>query len=127
MRDASVRISGSIAKDAAADARSQGGLAAIVAPTIKARRDRYPVVEMGGSKRLPRSGDGWRRKRSSRAQSVGDVIFGSEFGGGARKTTRQFRPHRGTIGYFFYPAVRSGQDEALEQWLDALQSALDRI
>lgn len=37
------------------------------------------------------------------------TIFGAEFGGGARKTTRQFPPWRGSgggAGYFVYPTIR---------------------
>jgi hypothetical protein len=49
------------------------------------------------------------------------TIFGAEFGGGARKTTRQFQPWRGSgggAGYFVYPTIRgsaadvSGQVES---------------
>jgi hypothetical protein len=51
------------------------------------------------------------------------MALGTEFGGQRRKTTMQFRPHRGREGYFFWPSVRSHSDEIKKKW-DAL---LDRL
>jgi hypothetical protein len=109
MRKASQEIAQDIATRAASAARQQGGVARHVAPSIKAKRDRYPVVVLGGTQRL------------------GGPALGAEFGGGARPRTRQFQPHRGTRGYFMFPTVRDRSDEALKSWLDALQKSLDAI
>lgn len=45
---------------------------------------------------------------------------GSEFGGGARPTTRQFPPYRGKRGYFLYPSMRANASRLNEIWDDAM-------
>jgi hypothetical protein len=108
MRKASQDIAQDIATAASGMARSQGGVASHVAPSIKAKRDRYPVIVLGGGR-------------------LGGPAYGAEFGGGARPRTRQFEPHRGTRGYFMFPTVRDRSDEAMGAWLKALQKSLDAI
>lgn len=128
LRDASQAIADKVAKDAAGAATSQGGLAAIVAPTIRSGRDRVPVVKMGSSARLPTSGDGWTRQRLGQRQTIGDVIWGAEFGGGKRPTTRQFLPWRGNdtgAGYFLWPTVRGDRDFIEKEYGDAILDAID--
>jgi hypothetical protein len=127
LRKASARIAKGIADEAAGRARGVGGVAALVAPTIRAGRDRVPLVKMGGPGRLPTAGDGWERTRDGSRQTVGDVIWGAEFGGGARSTTLQFMPHKGTIGYFLWPTVRDRSDETQEAYGEALQAALEDV
>ncbi len=92
LRDRSVVIAAKVADDARANARGQGGVAALVAPTIRSTRDRVPKVSMGSAKRLPPR-DG--KPRSGPNQTVGNLIWGAEFGGGGKPTTRQFKPWRG--------------------------------
>lgn len=53
LRHASVDIAQAVAQEAADTARGEGGVASLVAPTIRATRDRVPVVKMGGATRLP--------------------------------------------------------------------------
>lgn len=127
LRDASVDIAADIASEASGRARSQGGAASLVAPSIRATRDRVPVVKMGGSTRLPASGNGWARSRGGARQTIGDVIWGAEFGGGARPTTLQFQPHRGRTGYFLWPTVRDNNRDIHERYSDALLKALEAI
>jgi hypothetical protein len=130
LRDASQVIAGRIADDAAGRARSLGGLAALVAPTIRSGRDRVPVVRMGDSSRLPLSGNGWERDRSGSRQTVGDIIWGAEFGGGARSTTQQFQPWRGSgdgAGYFLWPTVRDDREFIRDEYSDALLDALKEM
>jgi hypothetical protein len=101
-----------------------GGVARLVAPSVKVGRDRVPAVKMGGSTRLPpRNG----KPRKGGRQTVGDVWAGAEFGGGARARTRQFRPHRGTVGYFLWPAVRQDSDRIQRTYSAALDDALQAI
>jgi hypothetical protein len=117
VRDASVRVADRVSGIAASRARSLPGVAKHVAPSIRAKRDRVPVIQMGGSARLPSGG------------RVGDVIWGAEFGGGRRKTTRQFAPWRGSgdgSGYFLYPTVRDNYDEAMEEYGRAVVAAVDK-
>lgn len=122
LRDASVGIAGKVASNAASRARAQGGAAALVAPSIKATRDRVPVVKMGGSARI---GD-----RKGTNQTVGNLIWGAEYGGGSRPRTRQFPPWRGAgsgAGYFLWPAVREDNAYIKEQYSMALLDALEAI
>ena len=118
LRDASQEIAGEVADKARAKASGMGGAAAKVAPTIKARRDRVPVVAMGSKKRIERG-------RSGDRQTVGDLIWGAEFGGRGRNTTQQFLPHRGQDGYFLWPAVREA--DIGERYSEALLDALNKI
>jgi len=125
LRVAAKAIAVDIAQEAQGRARGQGGLAALVAPTIKAARDRVPVIRMGGSGKLPESGSDWSRDRNGSRQTIGDVIWGAEFGGQKRATTMQFLPHKGTVGYFLWPTVRDRSDEMQDRYSEALMDALE--
>ena len=128
LRDASQKIAAKVAEDAADRARGQGGLAAIVAPTIRSGRDRVPVIRMGNSTPLPTQGNGWQRTRTGNRQTIGDVIWGAEFGGGRR--TPQFKPWRGNdtgAGYFLWPTVRDDRRYIADEYSDALNDALQEI
>lgn len=115
LRDASQEIADDVAQSARRKASTIGGVAAKVAPTIRAKRDRIPVVQMGGSKKI----------RDGANQTVGNVIWGSEFGGQGRPRTMQFLPHRGKDGYFLWPSVR--ETDIGERYSDALMDALNKI
>lgn len=128
MRAANQAIATDIARSAEGGARIQGGVAGMLATHVKAVKDRYPTVQLGDEKRLPTSGSGWSRRRSGKGQRANDLWKGAEFGGGPPRTPQLAgHPHLGTRGYFFYPAVRDNQDDALRRWTDALQKALDAI
>lgn len=135
--------------------RAQGAAttpqARLAARSLKARRDRVPVIVAGGSKRLPVGGRK-RRGPDLARQTFGDVFFGAEFGGsrgsiaalaGAgvgestayrsggrtrysvnRGSTRQFPPHRGRQGYWLYPTIRDMNAEITTRYFDALDRAL---
>lgn len=127
LRDASKDIASKIATDAQRRANAEGGIAAIVAPTIRASRDRVPVVRMGGSQKLPESGDGWEHGRDGSRQTIGDIIWGAEFGALAYT---QFEPWRGNdtgAGYFLWPAVRQDSDWIQDRYSAALDDALQAI
>ena len=125
LRTASGEIAQFVVEDAQAGAMHVGGVARLVAPSIKVGRDRVPAVKMGGSTRLPVTST--RRSRKGSRQTVGDIWAGSEFGGGARATTHQFKPHRGKVGYFLWPAVRQDSDRIQRTYSEALDDALQRI
>jgi hypothetical protein len=101
-------IAADLADDARAAALSDSPQAALIAPSIKVRKDRVPVVVAGGTMRVnPTRAAGKTGAAKKRTQpTAGSIFFGAEFGGRRRPTTQQFRPHRGTRGYFFYPVVR---------------------
>jgi hypothetical protein len=116
IRDASKAIAEHVADKAAGRARDMGGPAGLVADSIKATRDRVPVVKMGGAKRI---------RPGSPTQTIGNLIWGAEFGGRARPRTQQFLPHKGTTGYFLWPTVRGDRDYIMERYSGALLDALN--
>jgi hypothetical protein len=118
LRDASEEIAADVARVASSRAMGLGGPASIVAPTIRGTRDRVPVVKMGSAKRI---------RKGSASQTIGNLIWGAEFGGGARPTTQQFSPHLGTTGYFLWPTVREMNDEIRKEYSEALDKALEAI
>lgn len=127
LRDVSKELSSRIADRARERALDVGGVLKLVAPSIRARRDRVPTVALGGNTPLPVSGEGWERSRSGARQTVGDVVFGAEFGGRGRPRTMQFLPHLGTIGYAVWPTVRDMDDEILAEYSEGLRVALERV
>lgn len=127
LRDAAQGIAEDIARKAQARAQAEGGVAALVAPTIRAGRDRVPLVRMGSSAKLPESGPGWERDRGGDRQTIGDVMWGAEFGA---IRWLQFEPWRGNgtgAGYFLWPTVRGESDAIGERYSDALLSALEDV
>jgi hypothetical protein len=120
LRDAAQGIANDVVPIAQARARgvANRGYGIYVAPTIKAARDRVPVIKMGGTKRI--------RKGSSR-QTVGDLIWGMEFGGRARDRTMQFLPHLGQTGYALWPTIRDLSPDIGDRYSEALADALESI
>jgi len=102
--------------------------ALLVADTVRATRDRLPTVTIGGSKRAP-----IRRATSfsSPAPTVGEILFGNEFGGdrnafgnlnafpngGYRFPKRTDRLGRGNEGYWIFPTVRRLQPRITAEWV----------
>lgn len=126
LRTASVAIAADVAGEARGRAMRVGGVARHVAPTIVGTRDRVPVIRMGSNTRLPST----NRNRAGDRQTVGDVIFGAEFGGGRRPTTHQFsdwRGRAGAAGYFLWPAVRANSDDIRQRYSQALLDALQKV
>lgn len=105
LRVAALEISKEIAAAAAASGRREGSQAALVATTVKARRDRVPVVAAGGTRRLGRN-----RKPAYK------LLFGSEFGADRYE---QFRPHIGRGSYWFFRTIEDEQVEIAARWLEA--------
>lgn len=119
LRDASKEIAAGIASKARAKATGLGGVAKHVAPTIRATRDRVPVVRMGGSQRLP----AWpgRPRRGSR-QTVGDIMYGAEFGS---RRYPQFPPVT-RPGRFLWRVVEDESSSITDAYGDALMRAVDK-
>lgn len=127
LRDESQDIANDVANKAKSRAMGVSKMyATYVAPTIRARRDRVPVIAIGGKKKI-------RTSKGSTRQTVGDLLFGAEFGGGAFKNTRpdkgwtgstyQFLPHLGTTGYALWPTIRQELPDIMDRWADALYDA----
>lgn len=90
-----------------------GGVAPYVAASV--RVDGATVV-VGSEAPLP----------SGRA-TVGDVLFGAEFGSDA---FAQFQPWRGAgdgAGYFIWPTVDAESGQLRDAWSEALADALDKV
>ena len=118
-----VRVSSKeIAEEEAGRIRSAAGgsgdvVSAAVGATVRARSDRLPSIVGGGARRL---------QQLSGKPRLSDVFFGAEYGGGKRATTRQFRPHKGKVGYWFWPQIREDQELMLRQWTEGLERVLNR-
>lgn len=112
VRKASKKIADDLVGEASSRMRSLGRSAALVASSFKAVSGMTPTIKAGGSSRVTPAG-----------ATAGDVWFGAEFGGQARARTQQFRPHRGTAGYAFWPTVRDRHDQIRDRYLDAVATA----
>lgn len=119
LRDRSQKLAQDLATKAKAAAVAEGRQARAVASTVKARRDRLPVVVAGGTKRVGRK----------RAPAFA-LLFGSEFGMNRRSgwyaapryenaTGRQYKPHRGRNSYWFFATADKERDRISKAWLEA--------
>jgi hypothetical protein len=119
LRDASQDIARDVAGIASSRAAGAGRGWSLLGPTIRAGRDRVPVIRSGGSRRIP--------GRKGSRQVVGELLYGTEFGGRRQPRTRQFLPHLGTRGYVLYPTIR-GEDANIDRrYSAALRDALNLV
>lgn len=124
IRDTSLDLSKGLAKDVAAAAVVEGSQAALMAPTVKATRDRVPAITAGGAKRVGRHHvSAWR------------LLFASEFGMNRRSgwyaaaqyrasTGRQYEPHIGRHSYWFFKTVELHEPEIGRAWEKAADSII---
>jgi hypothetical protein len=119
--------------------RSSGrSQAQIVAEGLSARRGTIPRIQLNPKKQFTsRSRTNRQRIKNTREGpslpgkirgftrkvTMGNVFFGAEFGGRARKTTKQFLRHRGRQGYFFWQAVRDNKSYIVNEY----NLAIDRV
>jgi hypothetical protein len=100
---------------AAAESRQ----AARAATSVKARKDRWPVVSAGGTTRSA------------------PVLFGSEFGATRRfgwyararyydSIPRQYQPHQGRGSYWFFATAEAQQPWVESQWHEAADAVIRR-
>lgn len=94
-----------VAEDARGAALGLGGVAAKIAPSIKA------AAAAGGG-----------------AISLGGTAYpmaaGAEFGGQGRPTTQQFKPHLGRTGYAVYPTIRRDADRIESEFGSAIDDLM---
>lgn len=102
LRDGTRELSELLAGRIRADARSDSPQAALMAPTVRAKRDRVPVVTAGGMKRVGRN----------RVPAY-KVLFGSIFGA---EHYSQFRPWLGQDSYWFFQTVDENGEEIRDHW-----------
>jgi hypothetical protein len=90
-----------------------------IATTVRASRDRVPVVYVGGRANPRVSGGGGPR----------ELIIGMEFGADQngpnawRFPPRTPKQGRGNAGYWIYPTLRANQAEVVSLWA----AAIDRV
>lgn len=108
-----------VAEDAKARGESIGRGWSHLGPTIRAEKSSKPSIKVGGSRRL--------KGRKGPDQTVGNLLWGTEFGGRGRSSTMQFLPHLGTTGYALWPAVRENEARIGREYSEALLSALERM
>lgn len=114
IRDASLELARQLAGSAAAAGHAEGSQASLVATTVKPRRDRVPVIEAGGSKRLGRN-----------KKPAFKLLFGSEFGS---NYYRQFgKPHLGSGSYWFFDTVDREQAAITTEWSKAADNVVRRF
>lgn len=104
LRERSLKLSELLANRASTAGKSSDAQSAAVTATVKARKDRVPSVQVGGSSRIT----------SSRVPAW-KILFGSEFG----SSLPQFRPHRGKAGYWFFPTVDATRGQIDREWNQA--------
>ena len=94
-----------VAEDARGAASALGGVAAHVAPSIRA-------AASGGGGAISLGGTAY------------PMAAGAEFGGRGRPTTQQFEPHLGRTGYFVYPTIRRDADRIESEFADKLDDLM---
>lgn len=94
-----------VASGATGRAASIGGVAAHVAPGIKASAG---------------------VKSGSVTLGTDPAAAGAEFGGGARPTTQQFKPWLGHTGYFLYPTIRDKSEQINATYRTALDEVIKK-
>lgn len=128
IRDHSQKIATKLAVKVRADVAVHGGpQGVLVAQTVKAVRDRVPVIQAGGTKRVGRN----------RAPVYG-LLFGSIFGMNGRSgwfsaqkyagdSARQYRPHRGQDAYAFFPVIDNSGAEISREWMAAVDEVVRKF
>ncbi len=92
-----------------------------LAVTVRAGRDRVPVIYIGGRATPKVSGGGGPR----------ELIIGMEFGADQtgpnawRFPPRTPKLGRGNAGYWIYPTVKASQDEIIRLWFDAMDRIIE--
>ena len=85
-----------------------GGVAAHVAPSLRASAGTQSAAVSGGGASHP-------------------AFAGAEFGGRGRPTTMQFQPHRGREGYFVYPTIRAESGRIVKPYQEALDQIIKKV
>ena len=92
-----------------------------LAVSVKAGRDRVPVINVGGRATPRASGGGGPR----------ELVIGLEFGAdqagpnGWRFPPRTPTRGRGNQGYYIFPTLIANQDEIIRVWFDAMDKLID--
>jgi hypothetical protein len=93
---------------------------------MRAQSDRLPTIKLSSSSGFVSKSRPNRGRKPAAKVTRGQVFFGAEFGGGARKATSQFLRHRGRSGYFFWPTVRKEKNNIARTYLQAMNDVMKR-
>lgn len=115
LRDETLKLMSVLADRARADGMADGApQSRLVATTVKAIRDRTPVIQAGGTKRL-----------GSNNAPAFKLLFGSVFGS---NRYRQFhRPHAGRQAYWFFPVVEEEAPRIAKAWLNVADAIVRKF
>ncbi|MGA6164310.1 hypothetical protein [Amycolatopsis magusensis] len=115
LREASLELSKSLAVKVKADGMGDAApQSPLVASTVRAERDRVPVISVGGTRRLGRN-----------KKPAYKLLFGSVFG--ANEYPQFHRPHGGTQAYWFFPVVEESAPEQSAAWNKAADNVIRRF
>lgn len=97
----------------------------IIANTIRSNWDRIPTISIGGDKKITHGKRG--------GGTVGDIMFGVEFGarraflrnGGRAFPPRSAPYHGGSRGYWLFPTLRDQQPEIRRRWYQAVDDLIE--
>jgi hypothetical protein len=112
LRTASGVIAGFMANAVRSSGLASSTRSALLTGTVKVARDRVPAVQVGGSSAL-----------GSRRTPAWKMLFGDEFGA---KTFPQFRPHRGTKGYWVFSSIEGNESRIDQEWNRAADEIVRR-
>lgn len=113
LRDANQTISEDLRDKIRAAAEASDKQSALMAPTIKSRRDQVPSIEAGGTRKVGRH----------RVPAF-KIVYGSNFGATYLK---QFRKHNGGAGsedYWFFSTVEANESRLVREWTQAADRIL---
>ncbi len=124
LRKAALELSRELARYIAAAGTAEGGQAAALAPTVKAKFDRIPAVVIGGAKPVGRN-----------RSPATDLVIGSEFGhagqGGRGKGTRDYAPHgfrpRNATGLWIFPTLVQHRGDIAARWQAAAEAIVEQF
>jgi hypothetical protein len=114
------KVADLIGRTTAAAGRARGQRDAAVASSYKPSRARNPTVRYGGSAPSGVSG----------GATMGDLVFGMEFGADQTGPNRwRFPPRtpkygRGNEGYWIFPTARKMGPDIVQLWADALEKVI---
>lgn len=82
-----------------------------IAPTVRAKKDRMPVIMIGGARKAGVSG----------GATINDLLYGVEFGSNDwRFPPRTPRQGRGNAGYTIYPTLAARHRQVVDDWQRAV-------
>lgn len=118
LRESALTLSDLLAQRVAAAGQAEGRQAAKLAATVKAKRDRIPSIQIGGTRKL------FKGRKDGKAREAFRALFGSEFGS---NRGHGFKPHRGRKGYWIHPTIEANQSAIAREWTAAAERIADRF